>query len=554
MLEEALGLPSELCAILIRRGYTDVDRARRFLRPVPTDLHPPESLPDFEHALQRIERAIRTAEGILVHGDYDADGMTSAALLGRALGELGARVHTFVPHRVRDGYDLGPGGIRRAREVGAGLIITSDCGVAAVEAVEEAREAGLDVVVTDHHRPGPVLPDAVAVVDPSREDSAYPFEGLAGVGVAFKLVSALFRRAGFGAERWNQHLDLVAIGTVADRAPLVGENRVLVRAGLKVLERTRKAGLRALLDEAKLGQAERLTAAHIGYRLGPRLNSAGRIGAASDGLKLLLEDQPAAARHMARQLSLQNSERRSADQRVLADAEARLAETYEPDRDRVVVLWGDGWHPGVLGITASRIAERLHRPTILVSFDGDMGRGSGRSVEGFNLFEALQGCASTLERWGGHRMAAGLDIRRSRLEEFVSRFHRYAEAALPPEGLAPELAIDQTVSLAALTPEFCRQLDHFRPYGAENPEPRLKLEAIEIRTPARVGADRAHLRCVLADRLGERLDAIGFGLGDREAELGEGRRWDAVFEIGREMWRGRTRQQARLLDFRPANT
>lgn len=550
-LRSALSLPEEVARLLVLRGHDDPEAARAFLRPDPAALHPPEALPDLAAAVERVEAAISAGERVLVHGDYDVDGLCAAALLALGLEELGARVATFVPHRTRDGYDLGPAGLRRAREIGAGLVVTADCGTSAVGAVERAAAAGMDVVVTDHHRPGPGLPPASAVVNPHREDSGYPFPGLAGAGVAFKLLAALFRRRGLPPERLNRHLDLVALGTVADRVPLVDENRILVRMGLAALGRTRKVGLRGLAREAGLRSEAPVTATDVGFGLGPRLNAAGRLGSPEEALRLLLTDDPEEARVLARRLELHNRRRRDTDREVWEDAAARLRSEFEPERDRVVVLWGEGWHPGVLGLAASRIADRVHRPTVLVSFDGEVGRGSARSIEGFHLYRALEACGGTLERFGGHAMAAGLDVRRERVEAFADELSAYAAEVLSADDLVRRLRIDLRVRRLAAAPELAGRLEWLAPFGTGNPRPVLACAGLELREARRVGRDGAHLRAELASPEA-RLPAIGFGLGERAAELGSGRRWEAAFHLEEERWDGRSRLQARLLDFRPS--
>lgn len=550
-LASALGLPADLCEILIRRGYAEPGVAKAFLRTDPNALHPSDLLPDMEPALIRVERALKAGEFILVHGDYDADGLSSAALLTRGLRELGGRVEAFVPHRTRDGYDLREAGIACAREHGATLIITADCGISALDAVRRATATGIDVVVTDHHRPGPKLPEATAVVNPNREDSQYPFRELAGVGVAFKLLSALFVRAGASEDQLNQYLDLVAVGTVSDQVPLWGENRTLVRMGLRALGWTRNPGLRALLEVAGLGREAAISARDVAFGLGPRLNAAGRIASPTEALRLLLTEDRKEAQDLAERLDHHNRQRRSADQQVVEEAEAKLDAVYDPERDRAVVLWEEGWNPGVLGLAASRLVERIHRPTLLISFDGERGRGSARSIEGFHLFQALEACGSVLERFGGHSMAAGFDIRRSQLDAFVERFQAYAYEVLRPEELSPQLRIDKVVELSSVNSELHRWLSYLAPFGAGNPCPVLALRGVAVSNLKRVGADQGHLKAVLSS--GEvRLNAIGFRLGSRLEELRSGSRWDVAFELEEDVWRGRKRLSARLRDFRPA--
>jgi len=548
-LAEALGLPEPVCELLVRRGHDGAAGARAFLRPSFGDLHPPALLPDLEPAADRIEAALAAGETILVHGDYDADGLTAAALLARGLAELGGRVEAFVPHRIRDGYDLGEGGLARAEEVGAGLIVTADCGISAADAVAAASRAGRDVVVTDHHRPPDRLPAAVAVVNPVREDSRYPFRGLSGVGVAFKLLSELAARAGAPPEALNRHLDLVALGTVADLVPLSGENRTLVRAGLGALARTSKPGLRALAERAGVDLG-RVRASDLGYRLGPRLNAAGRVGAAETGLRLLLTGDPAEAGRLAETLERRNRERRAEDRRVVAEAEALLAERFDPARDHAVVLWGEGWHPGVIGIAASRLVDRIHRPVVLVSLSDGVGRGSGRSIPGFHLHRALTGCADLLERFGGHAMAAGLDVRREALPALAERLEASAAEALGPEDLVPELRLDLALPLGRVDRELHRWLDHFAPFGTANPRPVLHVRDVRMERAATVGSGGEHLKGVLAGPGGARLEAIGFGLGGRLAEVAGDASGEAAFELALDRYRGRERLQARLLDLR----
>jgi single-stranded-DNA-specific exonuclease len=548
-LSASLGIPEDVCRVLLRRGIESPDEARAFLKPHLSRVHSPHDLPDMRPAVERVERALAGGERILVHGDYDADGMSGAALLTLGLREIGGDAEAFVPHRTRDGYDLSDVGIARAVELGATLIVTADCGVTAYEAVRTAASKGIDVVITDHHRPGEGLPEAVAVVNPMLRGSRYPFRDLSGVGVAFKLLTALYERAGVDATRLNQHLDLVALGTVADQMPLAGENRVLVRAGLRAMERSRKPGLRSLLSNAGLRPDQRLDAEHISFRLAPRLNSVGRMGEADSGLRLLLATDVQEAQRLADHLERQNSERRLTDARVYEEVKRQLKARLR-DEDRAVVLWGDDWHPGVIGIVASRLVEKTHRPSVVISFDGEVGRGSGRSVEGFHLFNALQECESLLERFGGHRMAAGLTVRRDRVEELAERIREMARRDLSERDAVPELQLDLEVPLSRLGRDLLDWLNHLAPFGSGNPQPILVVRGVELDRTSRVGADGGHLRMQLVDD-GKRLPAIGFGLGRRLQEARSAGRADVALEIAENTWNGRREVQARVLDFRP---
>lgn len=549
-LAEAVGLPEDVCRVLIRRGVESVEEARTFLRPHLSNVHHPMGLPGMQAAVERVERALSGGEGILVHGDYDADGMSAAALLALGLRDLGGRVDAFVPHRTRDGYDLSESGIQEAQRIGATLIVTADCGISAAHAVAEASSRGIDVVITDHHRPGSELPGAVAVVNPMLPDSRYPFRDLAGVGVAYKLLAALYERAGRDAPSLNQHLDLVALGTVADQMPLVGENRVLVQAGLRALGRSRKPGVRSLLASAGISPDRAIDAEHISYRLAPRLNSVGRMAEADSGLRLLLARDDHTASRLAEHLERQNSERRVTDANVYEDVK-RQARTRVREDDRAVVLWGDDWHPGVLGIVASRLVERYHRPAVVIAFDGEVGRGSGRSVEGFHLFNALQECGPMLERFGGHRMAAGLTVRRERVEELAVRLRDLARQELVDREPVREIRLDLEVPLERLGPDLLRWLGHLAPFGAGNPNPVLLVRGVELARPTRVGNDGGHLKMQLAED-GHRVPAIGFGLGKRVQEARDLERADVALVIAENRWQGRRETQARVLDFRPA--
>lgn len=545
------GLSPSLARVLAARGIVDPEAARAFLRPTLDRLHDPLGLPDMAPAVERLLGAIDAGETVFVHGDFDVDGLSATALAVRGLRRLGGHVIPFVPHRVNDGYDLRAAGVERAAARGAGLILTVDCGTTALAAVEKAGRRGLDVIVTDHHRPGPTLPDAVAVVNPMRADASYPFLGLAGVGVAFKLIAALYARRGVPDPELYQHLDLVALGTVADQVPLTCENRVLVRAGLRALARTRKAGLRALLRRAEIDVGRPIAAEHVAFRLGPRLNAVGRMAAAAAGLELLLSDDPDRAEALAAHLEEQNAIRRRTDRDVTLDVERALADRFDAEADRAVVVWGDDWHRGVVGIVASRMVERWRRPAIVVSFDGDLGEGSGRSVDGFHLYEALRECEGLLERFGGHRMAAGLSIRRDRIEAFSARLRELAAAVPDTTDAAPALCVDLELPLAEVTPRLADVLEHLGPHGNDNPAPVLVARGVTFERAVAVGREGTHLQATMRDG-GAALRAIGFGQAERLTELGDGARLDVAFHLERDAWQGRERLQARLLDVREA--
>ena len=552
-LESALRLPRALCRLLLLRGVTTPDEARHFLKPALADLHDPRLLTGSDVATGRIADAIRAGERILIHGDYDVDGMCAAALYTRVLRSLGADAVPFVPHRMSDGYDLGHAGVRRAAEAGASLILTGDCGIVAHEAVEQARAQGIDVVITDHHTPGPELPAATAVVNPNRPDCAYPFKGLAGAGVAYKLCQLLVDALGGDADALRWQLDLVALATIADLAPLRGENRILAHYGLRVLRDTRSTGLRALMMRAGVRTDVALSAGQVSHVLAPRLNAVGRMGAASRGVDLLLQDDDTAAAVLADEMEAENHTRQSVDRAILNEALAMLEDSFDPDSDYGIVLSSPDWHPGVIGIVASRLVEHVHRPVILISEDPATGRGRGsaRSIPPFDLYEGVHACASLLERYGGHRQAAGMDLRLERIADLREAFNRHARSVLTPEDLIAEVRVDLEVTLAEADATLCRLMRHCGPFGLGNPQPVFVARGVHAYQCRTVG-DGQHIRMTLG--YGDvRLPAIGFRMAGRLRDIDFGSTpIDVAFQLQQDEWNGAERLQARLVDVRIA--
>ena len=552
LLSQELRLPAPLCRLLVHRGYGEPQLVKEFLRPHAGQIHPPQLLAGIGEAVARVVAAIRGGETILVHGDYDVDGICATALFVRALGMMGARAEAFVPHRLSDGYDLSDAGLRRAREVGATLILTGDCGIVAHEAVDRARALGIDVVVTDHHTPGPTLPNAAAVVNPNRADCPYPDKGLAGVGVAYKLCHAVAAEVGFPAERLACFLDLVAVATIADLAPLTGENRALVRWGLKILPQTPNPGLRALIRATGLGSREEITASQVGFVLAPRINAVGRMSEALRGVRLLLTDDPREAEMIAAELEMENRARQQVDGDTLRDAFQMLEKEYDAARDRGVVLAKDGWHPGVIGIVASRVVERIHRPTVLVALNGnEEGKGSARSISGFHLYEAMRACAGHLTRYGGHRMAAGCSILPERVDAFRDAFNAHAGQQIRDEHLIPEVRIDLEMELHHADETLARMLRHAGPFGMGNPTPVFSTRRVGVvGYPKEVG--QGHLKLMLGAH-GRTMEAIGFHMAERTKEPWlAGGPIDVAYKLEEHQWNGRTTLQAKIVDVRPA--
>ncbi len=545
-LASALSVPETLAGLLIQRGLGDAAAARAFLRPSLADLIDPGRLRDIGAAVDAITGAITRGETILVHGDYDVDGQCGVAIITRALRLAGANAVPFVPHRLRDGYDFGPAGLREAARVGARLIITCDCGITAVETVRAAALAGIRVVITDHHLPGPELPPAVAIVNPQVSPEPTGLEVLCGAGIAFKLVQALVPSLGLPATFPLHLLDYVALATVADVVPLIGENRILVRHGLRLLRETRWAGLRALLGTSGVGGGD-LKAGQVGFIIAPRINAAGRIGEADDGLRLLLTDDDAEAWLLATRLDRLNQERQALDQRILDEAIEQVEAAGSLASRAGIVLGGDAWHPGVVGIVASRLVERYGRPAFLVGFDGDIGKGSGRSISRFDLHDALTACGHLLERYGGHRMAAGLTVKRERFEEFREHFERIALDRLNPAELGPEQRVDLEVTLSDLNEDLERLCRHLEPCGMGNPAPVFGLRGVGFTRRQRVGEN--HLRGMFERGEGG-LAAIAFQQADRLSWLTDDP-IDAALRLEQNDYRGMVSLQARVLAVGP---
>jgi single-stranded-DNA-specific exonuclease len=549
MLASELRIPEALAAILVQRGLASPESAKAFLRPDLERLTDPHDWADMEVAVELVARAVREKQPILVHGDYDVDGQCAAAMLTRILRSAGGTVFPFVPHRIRDGYDFGPAGLAEAQRVGAKLIITCDCGITAVEAVRAARAAGIAVIVTDHHLPGDELPPANAVIDPRRPDCKSEDKNLCGTGVAFKLAQALVETVGLSPNLPLHFLDYVALATIADVVPLVGENRILVRYGLKKLADSRWVGLRALIETAGLG-GKPLRGAHVGFILAPRLNAAGRIGDANDGLRLLLTEDPKEAAALARELETINARRQEMDQLILDEAIELVEKTLQP-ADAAIVLGNRTWHPGVIGIVASRLVERYGRPTFLVGWDeaGELGRGSGRSIPGFDLHGALHKVGGHLEKYGGHTMAAGFTIRRDKFDAFRVAFLGVAGDLLTPADLAPSQRVDLELPLASVGPDLERLIRHLEPCGAGNPAPVFGVRKARAVGARRVGTN--HLRFTLDDGSGL-LPAIGFRWADAVPEDWLTYPLDVAFRLERDDWQGRVTIQARVASLAPS--
>ncbi len=559
-LAQAFQLPAAIGEVLWRRGLEDPEEAELFLNPRLERLTDPLLLPDMESAVKRIWEAIDAGDNILVFGDYDVDGITSTAFLVQVLRMLGAQVCSYLPHRIEDGYGLSEEVLASClTEKKPGLLITVDCGTGSVDAVERARKEGLDVIVTDHHESsGPCAP-ALALVNPKLGDNE-ELQTLAGVGVAFKLCHALIKIGRLEGRPIAEHADmrplmyLVALGTVADMVPLRGENRILARFGIMVLNRLLSGengaeapvGLQALVRSAGV-EYQTLTSYHIGFVLGPRINAAGRILSPEVALRLLLCDDSREAEGLARKLEEANKQRQAIEEGILNDAVTALEPQYHPDEPGVMVVAQRNWHPGVVGIVASRLVRRYHRPAIVISVDENgVGRGSCRSIEGFDLITHLQEVSRYLLQHGGHRMAAGLDIEEQHLDSFRVEIDACAKKVMINEDLRPRQQIDGWLTLEDLSEDFMAAQDRLMPFGHDNPTPVWGIRRIRVDKWQVVGKGR-HLRLLFRTPHGMQ-DAIGFGLGERHQPQGY---IDIAFQLRRNVFRGEERLQLMLQDFRP---
>jgi single-stranded-DNA-specific exonuclease len=544
-----LRLPIPICRLLCQRGYADVEPAKRYLRPRLDQLHDPSLLLDLDKAVERLVRAIRLHELIMVHGDYDVDGMCSTTLLLRAITGFGGRAVPFIPRRLEDGYDLSMAGVNAAMAAGAKVLVTCDCGTSALAPVAAACAAGIDVIISDHHLPGGPLPECVAVLNPKRPGCQYPDKDLAAVGVAFKIALALAKALGESEEPVLRMLDLVALATIADIAPLRGENRVMARYGLRRLAASPIPGLRALIRAAGI-EGKPLTAGRVGFILAPRLNAVGRLGHALRGVELLMTEDEHEANGIARELEELNRRRQELDRGTLRDA-SRMIDSLDLDSTFGIVLGGEGWHPGVIGIVASRLVEEVCRPVVMVALDGETGKGSGRSISGFDLHGALTECADLLIRFGGHRAAAGVTVATKHMPEFQARFNEVARARLTPDDLVPEVKVDLDIALSEATPDLEALLRHFEPFGMGNATPVLAASGVRLAGPPRV-LRNGHLKLRIAAD-GVELDAIGWGMGHIAQSLSTTAPIDVAFRLERDEWNGESRLQARLADVRESD-
>ena len=548
-LARVLGVSPILAALLINRGYADERAARVFLSPTYDQLHEPYDMLGMKEAVARLQHAITNGERVLIYGDYDVDGTTGTAILLRALKLLNANVGFHIPHRFTEGYGIQQAALEKAFADGCKLVVSVDCGIRAHEPLYWARTVGLDVIITDHHLPDEKegAPPAFAVLNPNQLGCEYPDKNLAGVGVAFKLVHALFRENGREAQV-PAFMKVVAIGTVADVAKLTGENRTIVAIGLKDLARVANPGLRALISVAGCGDGKGMTAYDLGFRLGPRINAAGRMDAASAVVELFDTRDSEEARRLANHLDARNEERKTVQQQII---DLAIAELGEDGRDNyVAVIAGEGWHRGVIGIAASKIAERLNRPCVVLSIDGEVAHGSGRSIEAYHLLNGLTACSDLFEKFGGHSHAAGIAMRPERIAEFRRRLNDHAASVLTPQDLEPSVNIDLELPPDAIAFSLARELEALEPFGAGNPRPVFMTKNLRSLSEPAVIKDR-HLKLRLAGPQNRPLEAVWWNCIESPGQTPDLRgSIELAYTLETQAWNGDYKMQLNVIDLK----
>jgi len=553
-LSDELTVSPVLAEILVRRGIDTFDRAKRFFRPSLDDLHDPFLMDGMDLAVERIVSAIANKEKLLVYGDYDVDGTNGAALLWTFLNSVHADVEYFIPDRIKDGYGLSISGIERAKDRGVRLLISVDCGITALKPVERAHELGLDVIICDHHEPADVIPSAFAVLDPLKPTCRYPFKALCGCSVAFKLIQALSQNPVLhpylenGGQSLDQYLDFVTLATTADIVNLTGENRVLVKLGLELLNTNPRPGVHALIESSGL-RLGTITAGQIVFVLAPRINAVGRLGDATRAVELLTSDSFTVALERARVFEEENRNRRKIDEETFIEAQEIVERFLDIDNEGAIILHEETWHPGVIGIVASRLVERYYRPTIMMTTVDGVAKGSARSVAGFDIYQALKRCEDKLVQFGGHKYAAGLSVEIDRLDEFKEAFNLVAKELLTEELLTPEIRIDAEIPLQEITPKFVRVLSQFAPFGPGNMRPVFVARNVELYgTPRIVG--RNHLKFKVRTN-NQVFDAIGFNLGSLIEQLLHGRKTlDIAFSLDEGEYAGEAVPQLKIRDLK----
>ena len=546
-LAAVLNVEEFVATLLVQRGIETYEEARQFFRPTLEDLHSPYLMKDMDKAVERIELAIENGENILVFGDYDVDGTTAVSLVSSYLKTYYPNVATYIPDRYDEGYGISFKGIDYADDNGFSLIIALDCGIKSIDHVVYAKEKNIDFIICDHHRPGNSLPEAVAVLDPKRDDCTYPYDELCGCGIGFKLIQALGEHRNQTIEDLTSYLDLVATAIAADIVPMTGENRILAYFGLQVINSDPRPGFKALIHQIK---KQTLDITDVVFIIAPRINAAGRIKHGNHAVELLTEFDFEQAQQFASEIEAYNSERKDLDKQITKEALAQIIENNEEKRFTSVVFQQD-WHKGVIGIVASRLIETYYRPTLVFTKSGDKYAASARSVKGFDVYNALESCSEHLEQFGGHMYAAGMTLLEENYQLFKDAFEKVVEETIHPDMLIPEIAIDAEINLSDITPKLTRILKQFEPFGPQNMTPVFLTKNVkDTGYTQKLGADGEHLKLFVRQNNSEGMAAIGFGLGNKMELATNKKPFEAVYCIDENEWNGKTSIQLRLKDIK----
>ncbi len=545
-ISKAYNISPVIAIILFNRGIKTEKAIRDFLSCSLSGMHDPYLMKDIDKAVERINRVRENGEKVTIYGDYDVDGITSIAILYKHLTSLGISVDYYVPDRIAEGYGVNKEALDKIKESGSTVVITVDTGITAVEETEYAKSIGLDMIITDHHECKEQIPDSYAAIDPKRKDCKYPFKNLAGVGVAFKLIQALDMETPL-ENLMELYSDLICLGTVADISPLVDENRILVTEGLKRFKTTKNVGLKALLDVTTANNSN-ITTSTIGYIIAPRINASGRLGCASRSVELFLTDDKKKAIELAEYLCEENTIRQQTELKMFAEALEYIEKHPEIKEDKVLIIPHENWHHGIVGIVSSKITEKFYKPSILFAIDGDEAKGSGRSINGYNLFEALENCSDILEKFGGHELAAGLSVKTDNIEKFREKINSYIPKKPDETTSVPTVLIDASIKASYITNEAVEDINRLQPFGVDNPAPVFAIKGIKIHRISTMSENK-HLRMTLL-KDGKYLDTVGFGMGEYFNSFKEGDIVDVAFGLSINDYKGFHNVQLILKDIK----
>ena len=555
LLAAELGLNPVVCLLLVQRGLSTVEAVKKFFKPSLEDLHDPFLMPDMEKAVKRLNKALGNKEKILIYGDYDVDGTTAVALVYKYLRPYSSTLDYYIPDRYDEGYGISYKGIDYAKVNGITLVISLDCGIKAVDKIDYAKRLGIDFIICDHHMPDDVLPDAVAVLDAKRADSQYPYEHLSGCGVGFKFMQAFARSNNFPVANLERLLELTAVSIASDIVPITGENRILAYYGLKQLNTNPSLGLKGIIDICGLTGKE-ITISDIVFKIGPRLNASGRMMNGKEAVELLLAKDAETAREKSANINQYNEERRELDKKITDEANALIHQSINMADRKAIVVYNPAWHKGVIGIVASRLTEKYYRPAVVLTKSSELITGSARSVTGFDIYKAIEGCRDLLENFGGHTYAAGLSLKEENLSAFTERLQKLAAEEIIPEQMIPQIDIDAVLDLHNITPQFMNELKRMSPFGPENQKPVFcSLGVKDYGTSKLVGKDQDHIKLELIDdRSNTPIHGIAFGMHQHINYIKAMKPFDICYTIEENTYNGNTSLQLMIKDIKESNT